>query len=77
MLVEGLMRVKLNASDCKKEQIVRRTASAMMEVLIVKLQFWLPAAKNMTIKLKSNYDQQILRRERQIFLRSYFKRPVT
>jgi len=38
MLAEGLMRVKLNASDCRKEQIARSTASAMMQVLIVKLQ---------------------------------------
>jgi hypothetical protein len=37
--------VKLNASDCRKEQIARSTASAMMQVLIVKLQFWVASSK--------------------------------
>lgn len=36
LLVEGLMRVKLNALDCKKEQTASSTESAMMQVLIVK-----------------------------------------
>lgn len=63
LLVEGLMRVILNALDCKKEQTASSTASEMMQVLIVKLQ----SAKNLTMIVKSSYDQQILRRERLIF----------
>jgi hypothetical protein len=36
LLVEGLMRVMLNALDCKKEQTASSTASVMIQVLIVK-----------------------------------------